>query len=89
MTSGSERSALERRESCLIDNAGELQLQHLCRAMAWLGEELDDDPSEVRYPLHIKDRIEEKAFARCRDLFRGLDLDSFDTTPLFFTGEGG
>ena len=87
MTSGSAGSALERRESCLIDDAG--ALQHLYRAMAWSGEELDDDPAEVHYPRRIKDRNEEKAFAKCRDLFRELDVDSLDTTPLLFTGEGG
>lgn len=89
MTSESKRSALERRESYLIDKAGELQLQHLYRAMAWLGEGLDAVPPDVRYPRRIKDRIEEKAVAKCQDLLRGLDLVSFDTTSLFFTGEGG
>ena len=89
MTSGSDRSALKWRENYLIESAGELQLQHLYRAMAWLGEELDDDPPEARFPRRVKDRIEEKAFARRRDLFRGLDLVFFDTTSLFFTGEGG
>ena len=75
-TSESERSALERREGRLIDNAGELQLQHLYCAMAWLGEELDDDPPEVRSPRRIKDRIAEKAFARCRDQRAGSRLSS-------------
>ena len=89
MTSGSDRSALKWRESYRIESAGELQLQHLYRAMAWLGEELDEDPPEARFPRRIKDRIEEKAFARRRDLFTGLDLVFFDTTSLFFTGEGG
>lgn len=44
MISRSGRSALKRRDGCLIHNAGEPQ--YLYRAMAWLGEELNDDPPE-------------------------------------------
>ena len=33
--------------------------------------------------------VEEELFARRRDLFSALDLVFFDTTSLFFTGNGG
>jgi transposase len=36
-----------------------------------------------------KDVIEEALFARRRDLFRHLDLVFFDTTSIYFEGEGG
>ena len=40
-------------------------------------------------PRAIKDLIEEDLFARRRDLFSGLDLVFFDTTSIYFQGEGG
>ena len=36
-----------------------------------------------------KDRVEEALFARRRDLFTGLDLVFFDTTSIYFEGDGG
>ena len=38
MVSGSDRSALQWRRDQAIDGAAELELQHLYRAMGWLGE---------------------------------------------------
>ena len=40
-------------------------------------------------PRCTKDLIEEALFARRRDLFTGLSLAFFDTTSLYFEGEGG
>ena len=40
-------------------------------------------------PRRVKDLIEEELFARRRNLFSALDLVFFDTTSLFFTGNGG
>jgi transposase len=37
----------------------------------------------------VKDILEEKLFERRRDLFLGLDLVFFDTTSLYFEGDGG
>ena len=37
----------------------------------------------------VKDLIEEKLFARRRDLFTDLSLVFFDTTSIYFEGEGG
>ena len=40
-------------------------------------------------PRCTKDRIEEELFAHRRDLFSGLQLVFFDTTSIYFEGEGG
>ena len=87
--SGSDRSALQWRRDQAIDGAEGLELQHLYRAMGWLGEELDEREPDAPAPRRTKDLIEEALFARRRDLFTDLDLVFFDTTSVFFTGEGG
>ena len=89
MVSGSDRSALRWRRDQAIDGAEALELQHLYRAMGWLGEALGESDSDAPSPRRTKDLIEEALFARRRDLFTDLDLVFFDTTSLFFTGEGG
>ena len=40
-------------------------------------------------PRTNKDLIEEELLARRRDLFSDLDLVFFDTTSIYFEGEGG
>ena len=87
--SGSERSALQWRRDQAIDGVAELKLQHLYRAMGWLGEEFGEPEPGAPSPRRTKDLIEEALFARRRDLFTDLDLVFFDTTSVFFTGEGG
>ena len=75
-----------------IEGCEALQLHHLYRAMAWLGEELPDDQQQDKTPFAprcIKDRIEEALFAHRRDLFTDLQLVFFDTTSIYFEGEGG
>ena len=89
MVSGSDRSALQWRRDQAIDSAAELELQHLYRAMGWLGEKLGEPEPDAPSPRRTKDLIEEELFARRRDLFSALDLVFFDTTSLFFTGNGG
>ena len=61
----------------------------LYRAMGWLGEALGESEPDASSPRRTKDLIEEELFARRRDLFTDLDLVFFDTTSLFFTGNGG
>src|SRR2546426_11705630 len=66
--------------------------------MAWLGEVLPKDQQNAATPLAPrtnKDLIEEELFAQRRDLFSSLDmalkrrrLVFFDTTSLYFEGEG-
>lgn len=67
-----------------------LHLQHFCRAMAWIGEELDDQKDAIPFsPRCTKDLIEEELFLHRRDLFSSLDLVFFDTTTIYFEGNGG
>jgi hypothetical protein len=86
---GSDRSAERWKEDYRIAGVGSLELHHLYRAMGWLGNtliQLGSDPLSLRCR---KDEIEEALFARNRDLFSALDLVFFDTTSLYFQGEGG
>jgi transposase len=89
---GSDRAADKWRTDYQIDGCDSLQLHHLYRAMAWLGEELPQDHQKDKTPFAprcIKDRIEEGVFAHRRDLFTGLQLVFFDTTSIYFEGNGG
>jgi hypothetical protein len=65
-----------------------LQLHHLYRAMAWLGESLEIDDGE-RTVRSTKDVVEERLFDRRRNLFNDLELVLLDTTSLYFHGAGG
>jgi hypothetical protein len=73
--SGSDRAAERWRRDMVIPGAEGLELHHLYRAMRWLGE--------------AKDEVEEALFAGRRDLFTELSLAFFDTTSLYFEGQGG
>src|SRR5512143_2162065 len=89
---GSDRAADKWKTDYQIEACEDLQLQHLYRAMAWLGEELPEDQQEGKTPFAprcTKDRIEEALFAYRRDLFTDLQLVFFDTTSIYFEGEGG
>lgn len=90
--SGSDRAADRWRQDYQIEGCDDLRLHHLYRAMAWLGEELPRDQQKDKTPFAprcIKDRIEEGVFGHRRDLFSGLQLVFFDTTSIYFEGEGG
>jgi transposase len=60
--------------------------------LAWLGEVLPDshlhDATKL-VPRCTKDLIEEQLFGRRRDLFTDLDIVFFDTTSIYFEGNGG
>ena len=89
---GSDRAADRWREDYAIDGAADIDLHHLYRAMAWLGEELSEDQQDgatLFAPRCLKDVIEEELFARRRNLFSKLDLVFMDTTSLYFEGAGG
>ena len=89
---GSDRAADKWRTDYQIDGCDTLQLHHLYRAMAWLGEELPKDEQKDKTPFAprcIKDRIEEGVFNHRRDLFTDLQLVFFDTTSISFEGAGG
>jgi len=89
---GSDRAGQRWKEDYLIDGADDLELHHMYRAMAWLGDPLPDDQQRGfsnLVPRCTKDVIEEQLFARRRDLFSELEVVFFDTTSLYFEGEGG
>lgn len=89
---GSDRAAEVWREGYWIPGTEALQLHHFYRAMAWLGESLPAAHQEAATPFAprcTKDLVEEALFADRRDLFSSLDLVFFDTTSIYFEGEGG
>jgi len=87
--SGSDRDCASWIEDYDIPGAEGLELHHFYRAMAWLGEELEEKPGGAIAPRCVKDLIEEKLFDRRRDLFTDLSAVFMDTTSLSFYGEGG
>ena len=90
--SGSDRQAIRWKENQYVDGAEALQLHHFYRAMAWLGEELPEEEQDGATPFAprcVKDKIEEVLFARNMDLLTTLDMVFFDTTSIYFEGEGG
>jgi hypothetical protein len=92
MGGGSDLAADRWREDYRIAGVEALELHHLYRAMAWLGEPLPEVEQDDRTPLAprcTKDLVEERLFAHRRDLFSRLDLVFMDTTSLYFEGAGG
>ena len=90
--SGSDRAADRWREDYAIAGVDGLDLHHLYRAMAWLGEELPEKDQDGRTPFAprcLKDVVEERLFVHRRDLLTRLDLVFMDTTSLYFEGAGG
>ena len=88
--SGSDRAAERWREDYLIPGTEALELHHLYRAMAFLGQEIESKgPKTLGTPRCLKDLIEEELFEHRRDLFTEVDLVFFDTTSLYFEGRGG
>jgi len=89
--SGSDRAAERWREAYRLPGTENLELHHLYRAMAFLGQP-EKASARVRVlgtPRCTKDRIEEALFEQRRDLFSELNLVFFDTTSIYFEGEGG
>jgi len=91
MVSGSDRAAERWREAYRLPGTESLDLHHLYRAMAFLGEpEKKQLPRPVlATPRCTKDAIEEALFEQRRNLFSELDLVFFDTTSIYFEGRGG
>jgi len=89
--SGSDRAAERWRQAYRLPGTETLELHHLYRAMAFLGEPLPDQPgAQILDTLRCtKDWIEEELFEQRRDLFSEIELVFFDTTALYFEGEGG
>jgi transposase len=90
MVSGSDRFCDRWHRDYIIDGVEHLELHHLYRSMAFLGTELSDQSKASRFsPRCVKDLIEDELFFCRRDLFAELDLVFFDTTSLYFEGNGG
>jgi len=87
--SGSDRAAEVWRENYHIPGTEGLELHHLYRAMAFWGSPLKDAELVLGRPRCVKDEIEEGLFDRRRDLFTEVDLVFFDTTSIYFEGQGG
>src|SRR3954454_7001064 len=92
MVSGSDRACEKWLADYDLPGVDGLALHHFYRAMAWLGEELPADQQAGATPFAprtVKDLIEERLFARRRDLFSELSVVFMDTTSLSFVGAGG
>ena len=87
--SGSDRDCVSWMQDYDIAGAAGLDLHHFYRAMAWLGEEMEEKPEGALAPRCVKDVIEETLFEKRRDLFCDLSAVFMDTTSLSFYGEGG
>jgi transposase len=88
--SGSDRSSLIWRETISLPGTAELDLQHLYRAMSFLGAPHKNQINRTKFtPRCNKDEIEESLFDRRRDLFTQIDMVFFDTTSVYFEGQGG
>ena len=87
MVSGSDRHASTWQQTLDIPGAADLMLHHAYKAMAWLGEAIDgEDSGHVR---HGTDAIEEALYQQRKSLFGAISVAFFDTTSLYFEGDGG
>ena len=88
---GSDRAAERWRQSYRLPGTEGLELHQLYRAMAFLGQPLQEQsqPRVLKTPRCTKDQIEEELFEPRRDLFSEIELVFFDTTSIYFQGEGG
>ncbi|MGD9971493.1 MAG: IS1634 family transposase [Desulfatirhabdiaceae bacterium] len=88
--SGSDRRCDKWRRDLFVNGGESLKLHHLYRAMTFLGEAIEDQKDATPFaPRCTKDAIEEVLFASRRGLFTGLDCVFFDTTSIYFEGNGG
>ena len=90
--SGSDRACEYWKQSYAITGADDLDLHQMYRTMGYLGDELPKEQQTDATPFVPrcnKDLIEEALFQKRRDLFTGLDLVFFDTTSIYFEGQGG
>ncbi len=91
---GSDRGTLHWLKNYSIHGAEKIGLHHFYRTMGWLGKNLNQEKKKRAFgknsvALCRKDLIEESLFSLRRDLFSEIELVFFDTTTLYFEGEGG
>ena len=90
LVSGSDRACEKWMTSYRINGSESLMLYHFYRSMAFLGNPLEDQSGKMPFaPRCMKDLVEEKLFARRRNIFTELEIVFFDTTSIYFEGEGG
>lgn len=93
MSSGSDRACVLRwLPGYNVGNLDDPRLHRWYRVMAWLGEALVPAQQRGKTPFAprcTKDLIEERLYAQERDLFTEIDVAFFDTTTLYFEGQGG
>jgi transposase len=92
MDPGSDRGAEKWKQDFRIEGVEAMELHQLYRAMGWLGQPIEGAGHSAIPEMGVrttKDRIEELLFARRRDLFSSLSVLFFDTTSIYFEGEGG
>jgi hypothetical protein len=82
MVSGSDRHASSWQRGFKIPGAEDLTLDHAYKAMAWLGEDI----GEGRV---MTEAIEEALYRHRRPLFGTVSVAFYDTTTLWFEGQGG
>lgn len=73
--SGSDRACRKWKHELGVPGTEEVELHHLYRSMRWLGDNVE--------------KVEEGLFHAGRDLFTEFTLAFFDTTSLYFEGQGG
>lgn len=88
MVSGSDRGAQTWKDKFHIPGAEALTLEQAYTSMAWLGEALPD-PAGALGPRTMTDVIEEALYRHRQDLFGAVSVAFFDTTSLYFEGDGG
>jgi hypothetical protein len=82
MVSGSDRHASRWHHGFRIPGTGDLTLDHAYRAMAWLGEDIEEGRTTT-------DAVEEALYCHRQELFGDVSIAFFDTTSLYFEGAGG
>jgi len=87
MVSGSDRHASTWQQSVDIPGAEALTLDHAYKAMAWLGEDIA--PAGSGRIRSRTEAIEEALYRHRQTLFGELSVAFFDTTSLYFEGQGG
>ena len=88
--SGSDRYCDNWHQNHSIQGAEELALHHFYRSMAFLGEETEPVTQDKQLSAErIKDKIEDDLFFAQRNLFSAIEMVFFDTTSIYFEGEGG
>jgi transposase len=86
MISGSDRYCEMWKDNYSIEGSKEVSLHQLYRAMGFLGEIIEE--GSIFTQRRTKDSIEEGIFSLRRDLFTTAEMVFFDTTSLYFEGEG-